>query len=235
MRVLKGFLVVLFAWTMVSCLPDQEVRLYSVSYMFADSAAGWKGDFADYPVDSAGYHLQFGLELLPLDINTDATKKALRISGINGSDDLFMFIKRKISGLRKNTTYQVLLNVRFASNAPTGEVEEGQVPGEGVYVKVGASTHEPMKEIVGDYYRLNLDKGNQSEGGENMVVVGHIGVAPTTEKYVLIARSNSSTNSVFATTNDSGELWLIIGTDSGYGGQTTLYYTQVDVLLNQAD
>jgi hypothetical protein len=236
MRVFKGFLVVLFALAVVSCLPDQEVRIYSVSYIFTDSASGWTGDFADYPVDSAGYHLQVGLDTLPYSINADSTKKAIRISGINGSDDLFMFIKRKVSGLRRNTTYELLFNVRLASNAPTGETDTDVAPGESVYVKVGASTNEPEKELVDDnYYRLNLDKGNLAEGGENMVVVGHVGVAATTENYALIVRNNSTANSVYATTNDRGELWLIIGTDSGFEGQTTLYYTQVDVLFNQVD
>lgn len=235
MRVLKGFLVLLFALVVVSCLPDQEVRIYSVSYIFTDSASGWEGDFADYPVDSTGYHLQVGLDILPYNLNADSTKKAIRTSGINASDDLFMFIKKKISGLRENSTYEILFNVRLASNAPTGQVGE-ETPGESVYVKVGASTHEPEKEIVEDYYHLNIDKGDQSEGGENMIVIGHIGVAATTpQKYALIVKNNNSSNGVYATTDDRGELWLIVGTDSDYPEQTTLYYTQIDVLFNQVD
>ena len=237
MRVLKGFLVVLFALAVVSCLPEQEIRLYSASFFFADSASGWKGDFADYPVDSSGYHLQVGLDTLPYNLNADSTKKAIRISGINRSDDLFMFIKRKVSGLRKNTTYEILFNVRLASNAPVGAVGIGGGPGESVYVKVGATTHEPKKELDdADIYRLNINKGNQSEGGENMIVIGHVGVAATTpQKYALIVRNNNSSNSVYATTDDRGDLWLIVGTESGFEGETTLYYTQIDVLFNQVD
>jgi hypothetical protein len=235
MRVLKGFLVVLFAIAVVSCLPEQEVKIYSVSYFFKDSLSGWQGDFSDYPVDTAGYHLKAELDTLPYNLNADSTKKAFCLSGVNTNEDLFMFIKRKVSGLRKNTTYEILFNVRLASNAPTGEVDGGGVPGENVYLKVGASTIEPEKEIVEDSYQLNIDKGNQSGGGENMIVIGHVGVAPTTVNYTLIVRNNNSNNDMYATTNDAGELWLIIGTDSGFGGQTTLYYTQVDVLFNQVD
>lgn len=234
MRVLKGLLVILFAVTVISCLPEQEVTIYSVSYFFKDSLSGWEGDFSDYPVDTTGYHLKAELDTLPYNLNADSTKKAICISGINNNNDLFMFIKRKVSGLRKNTTYEILFNVRLASNAPTGEVD-GEVPGESVYLKVGASTVEPEKEIVENNYRLNIDKGNQSEGGEDMIVIGHVGVAPTTVNYTLIVRNNNSNNGTYATTNDQGELWLIIGTDSAYGGQTTLYYTQVDVLFNQVD
>lgn len=235
MRVWKGFLGVLFALMVVGCLPDQEVRLYTATYLFSDSASGWTGDFADYPVDSTGYHLRVELDTLPINLNQDSTRKALRISGINGSDDLFMYIKRKFSGLQKNTTYEILFNVRLASNAPTGEAGVGGAPGESVYVKVGASTEEPVTELVDDYHRITIDKGNQSEGGENMVVIGHVGVTATTTAYAIIVRNNNTRNSVVATTNNEGELWLVVGTDSGFEGKTTLYYTQIDVLFNQVD
>jgi hypothetical protein len=236
MRVLKGFLVVLFAVAVVSCLPEQEVKIYSVSYFFKDSLSGWQGDFSDYPVDTAGYRLRAELDTLPYNLNADSTKKAIQLSGIDSAGDLFMFIKRKVSGLRKNTTYEILFNVRLASNAPTGEVDGGGVPGENVYLKVGASTIEPEKEIVEDSYQLNIDKGNQSEDGENMIFIGNIAVAVTTpQKYALIVKNNNSLNGIYATTNDAGELWLIVGTDSDFEGQTTLYYTQIDVLFNQVD
>lgn len=235
MRILAGSLVVILIVAASSCSKDQVTKLYSFTYSFRDSLSGWEGDFADYPEDSATYHLQAGLETLPYNINTDSTKKAIRLSGNNHSDDLFMFIKRKISGLRKNTTYQVLFNVKLASNAPTGTLGAGGAPGESVYVKVGASTIEPEKQLVDGFYTMNIDKGNQSTAGENMVVIGNIGVASTTVNYAIITRFNSSANAVYATTNDVGELWLIIGTDSGYEGITTLYYTQVDVYLNQTD
>ncbi|HMV07890.1 MAG TPA: hypothetical protein PK325_03555 [Cyclobacteriaceae bacterium] len=235
MRVLAGCLVLILIVAVNSCSKDQDTRLYSFTYSFRDSLSGWEADFADYPEDSATYHLQAGLETLPYNINTDSTKNAIRLSGNNHSDDLFMFIKRKLSGLRKNTTYQVLFNVKLASNAPTGTLGAGGAPGESVYVKVGASTIEPEKQLVDGFYVMNIDKGDQSTAGENMVVVGNIGVASTTVNYAIITRFNSSANAVYATTNDAGELWLIIGTDSGYEGITTLYYTQVDVYLNQTD
>lgn len=235
MRVLKFFAVVLFAVSMVSCLPDQEVKIYAGSFFFTDSLSGWEGDFADYPLDATGYDLEVGLDTLPYNLNADSTKKAIRISGNNLNSDLFMFIKRRVSGLRKNKTYEVLFNVRLASNAPTGEVD-GSAPGGSVYVKVGASTIEPIKELTEDnHYRLNIDKGNQAEGGEDMVVVGNIGVASTTTQYTLIVRNNNSSNAVYATADSEGALWLIVGTDSGFMGTTTLYYTQIDVLFNEVD
>lgn len=218
-----------------SCSKEQVVKVYSFTYSFRDSLSGWEGGFADHPADTATYNLHADLDILPYNINTDSTKKSIRLSGTNRSDDLFMFIKRKLTGLRKNTTYQVLLNVKLASNAPTNATGAGGAPGESVYVKVGASTIEPQSLLVDGFYAMNIDKGYQSEGGENMKVVGHVGVNDKTTSYTIISRFNTTSNPVIATTNEAGELWLIIGTDSGYEGTTTLYYTQVDVVLNQGD
>jgi hypothetical protein len=234
MNVLKGISIVLLFVLAVSCAPDQEVRVYSVSYFFKDSTSGWTGDFADYPEDTTGYHLHFALDTLPFKINTDSTRKALRISGISGDDGLFMFIKKKVSGLRANTTYKLLFNVRVASNVPLGVVD-GATPGEGVYVKVGGATYEPNKQLADGVYSMNLDKGGESEDGGDMIVVGHIGVATTTTDYAVIVRNNNLTRGVFVRTDERGELWVIVGTDSLFEGETTLYYTQVDVLFNQSN
>ena len=233
MRILAILFVIVLMIGVGSCSKEQIVKVYSFTYSFRDSLSGWEGGFADHPADTATYHLHASLDTLPYNINADSTKKAIRLSGTNRSDDLFMFIKRKLTGLRKNTTYQVLLNVKLASNAPTNATGAGGAPGESVYVKVGASTIEPQSLLVDGFYAMNIDKGYQSEGGENMKVVGHVGVNDKTTSYTIISRFNTTSNPVIATTNEAGELWLIIGTDSGYEGTTTLYYTQVDVVLNQ--
>jgi hypothetical protein len=204
---------------------------FSLSYDFKDSDWGWVGDFADYPEgDSIAYELEFKHTVLPEKL--DANKKALKISGNNGSDDLFMFVKKKLSGLRPNTSYVILFNVRLASSAPTG-VGVGGSPGESVFLKVGATVSEPKKILLDGMYQMNIDKGNQAEEGENMINVGHIGVAASTTDFTIITRNNNSSKPFFVRTNPTGELWLIIGTDSGYEGKTTLYYTSVDVLFNE--
>lgn len=68
-----------------------------------------------------------------------------------------------------------------------------------------------------------------------MQVVGTIGIAAGTTQYTEVYRNNNSANAFRITTNNNGEAWVIIGTDSGYKGTTTLYYTSVDVLFNQAN
>lgn len=212
-------------------LDGEEVSVFSYAFDFSLQDEGWDGDFSDYPEgDSILYELEFKHDNLP--VNLSQTRKGLKLSGFNQSDDLFMFIRRKITGLSPNTTYRVLFNVRFASNAPTGDFGIGGAPGESVVVKVGASTVKPEKQLTDGYYQMNIDKGNQSQSGEDMFVIGNVGVAPTTSQYTEVYRSNTSANPFGVTSNAQGELWVIIGTDSGFEGTTTLYYTSVNILLN---
>jgi hypothetical protein len=215
-------------------LNGEEIMVFSYSFEFSTLDHDWTGDFADYPEgDSVFYELEFKHDLLPANLST--TRKALKISGNNHSDDLFMFIKRKLTGLRPNATYKVLFNVRFASNVPTGTVGVGGSPGESVYVKAGATGIEPKKVLTEGFYVMNIDKGNQSEGGTDMQVIGNVAVAANTTQYTEVYRNNSSVSPFQVKANNQGEVWVILGTDSGFESTTTLYYTSVDILLSQED
>jgi hypothetical protein len=200
------------------------------TYDFSTGYDGWMGDFADYPVtDSVFYQLEFTRTALPNPLNT--SNYALKITGNNHSDDLFMFIKRKISGLLPNTTYQLQIEIEFASNAPTNAIGVGGAPGEGVTMKAGASIVEPLKINSSGFYIMNIDKSNQSQPGVDMDTIGHVGVSDTTTKFTLIDRSN--TNHLFSITTDSnGEAWVCIGTDSGFEATTTLYYNLITLTFS---
>ena len=230
-KMLKGIAVVFIIFS-GACSSEQEITVFSVSYVFGNTDEGWTGDFADYPEnDSITYELSYKHDLLPENLNSSGALKALHVSGKNLNKDLFMFIKKKISGLRPNKTYSLIFNMKLASNTPT--VSETSLIGESVHLKVGASVVEPKKELQSGVYRMNINKGNQAESGVDMITIGHIGVAATTTTYKIINRNNSS--DFLVTTDDTGEIWLMVGTDSGYQGLTSLYYTQIDVFLNQVD
>lgn len=221
---------------LLACEIEQDIMVFSISYDFTETDNGWTGDFADYPEgDSLNFELFYKHDTLPTNLNDNATKKALHLAGINGSDDLFMFAKKKVTGLKPNTTYNILFNIRFASNAPTGAVGIGGAPGESVFLKAGAVPTEPFKVLQEGSYVMNIDKGNQAESGSDMIVLGNIAVASTTSQFTSIVRNNTSNSGFYATTDANGQLWLIVGTDSGFEGATTIYYTQIDVLFNQVE
>ncbi|MBL7845804.1 MAG: hypothetical protein JNK44_18220 [Cyclobacteriaceae bacterium] len=232
---LKGSIFALGALFLITAceLNNDNIRVFAYSFEFSTSDQGWDGDFADYPIgDSVFYELKFKHDTLP---RTNGNRKALLSSGKNHSDDLFMFIRRKLTGLKPNTEYRVLFNVRISSNVPTGNVGVGGAPGESVFVKAGAVTTKPEKVQVGGYYRMNVDIGSQSQAGADVLVIGNIGVAPTTTQFTEIYRNNSSANSFLVTTDSQGEVWILVGTDSGFEGTTTVYYTAIDILFNQAN
>ncbi len=82
---------------------------------------------------------------------------------------------------------------------------------------------------------MNVDKGNQSQSGTAASVAGNIANGIPCEQaspyypFALIERSHQHTTNVKA--NANGELWLLVGTDSGFEGLTRLYYQSIRVKL----
>lgn len=210
---------------------DDNSSPKTFTYDFSTSQYGWIGGFADHPDTSAtDYNLIYSRTNLPAPLNT--SKQALKIGGTNRSDDLFMYIKKKIEGLEPNKTYKIKFEVDFASNAPTNQVGVGGAP-DAVWMKAGAMLIEPESifQSSAGLYLMNLDKGNQSTDGANMYNIGTIGVSDNTNQYTQISRNNNSR--LFSiTTNSSGEVWIIIGTDSGFEARTELYYNKITITFN---
>lgn len=112
----------------------------------------------------------------------------------------------------------------------------GGAPGEAVSIKAGILNKEP-KAIESDtegepIFRMNIDKGNQSSEGEDMKIVGNMvqpddtltGFQPVAMDYAATLKSN-----------EKGELYVIIGSDSGYEGLTTFYLDAIKIKLAPQD
>jgi hypothetical protein len=223
-------LLLLFAF---ACEKEEnQLEQVEFSFTFETDAEGWTGDFADYPsTDNDFFNLEFERTNLPAPL--PETEQALRIAGSNLSDDLFMFIKKKVDNLPPNMDFDVIFDIEMASDEPTNAVGIGGPPGESVYIKAGVVLEEPQKEETGsDFYQMNIDKGNQSQPGTDMQVLGHIGVTDTTTVFTLIDRDNISKPFSFRT-DDSGSAWICIGTDSGFEGRTELYYNRIKVTFKE--
>lgn len=230
---MKDLLLVLFFITVLfSCrdpvVDPPERTVYE--WTFDEDAQGWEGDFADYPIgEEEFYELEFIYERLPAPLDT--THSALKLSGSNRSDDLFMYIKRRITNLLPETVYYISFHVEFASNAADGMIGIGGSPAESVYVKAGATAGEPDRVVDEmSYYRMNIDKGNQSQGGSDMMVIGDFSNNTDQEIYTIKAVSNNE-QAFSVLSSDTGELWIIVGTDSGFEGTTTIYYSSIRVEL----
>jgi len=226
-----------------SVLAQQTPAPITVSYDFRNGSQGWQAGFADYPpaTDNGFYDLKAEIRSLPLELGINGT--GFYIQGNNHSDDLFMFLKRRLSsadGIVAGQTYEITFKVVFASNAQTGCVSVGGPPGEAVWLKAGGSPAEPRALLtppsdprVFSYLLMNVDKSNQSQSGIAASVVSNIANGHacdlSSQPYLSLERVHQHTSLVNA--NSNGELWLLVGTDSGYEAVTSIYYQRIDVTL----
>lgn len=227
-----------FAILFLALLPCGVLRAADATRLefdFAQSDQGFTAGFADYPHDADLLIYQFtnSLTALPAYLGGET---ALFISGVNRSDDLFMFWKKRITGLPPNTPVVLTIELQLASMYAEGMIGAGGAPGEAVTVKAGAVPFEPQPVVAPDgWLRMSLDKGNQSVGGTNMFVIGNVAKpADGNADYVLLTRHHHGMP-LTATTAGDGSLWLVFGTDSGFEGETALYYSRLTVWINRAD
>jgi len=236
MREIKKILIIIITITLICTLSACNVQNIitgsnSVTFNFQKDMQGWKAGFADLPVDydKDFYELGFKQANIPVKDNKD---KGILLKGNNHSDDLFMYITKKIDskyGLKPNTTYKLNIAFDIATNVPGGMMGVGGSPGASVYVKAGATNVEPKAEKNEDgYYRMNIDKANQGESGKDMVVLGNIEKIDSQDKSFQYKHFET----IFqAKTNDKGEGWIIIGTDSGFESLAELYFTNIKLTL----
>lgn len=211
---------------------DPNTKILQID--FNESIAGWKVGFADYPAgEEVFYELGSGHANLPAALNT--ARKGLKVTGNNHSDDLFMFITKKVDGLEPNARYDFHFKVTFGTNAQNNCMGIGGSPGNSVWIKVGATKNEPKAIDDGTgFLLLNWDKGNQATGGSDAIIAGDFAnhqecsntdVVSTYLKKTLITERGAYT----AVADDKGSIWLLMGTDSGFEGTTTIYFMELEV------
>ncbi len=233
----RRFLSLIFLFILLVGCSGSYQQEYLFAFDFDENQQGWITDFADLPADYDQdlYQLEAGWQELPPGLEGFG----IYMHGQNSSDDLFMFLKTQVEGLKPNTTYHAEFIIELASNVPEGMMGIGGSPGESVFVKAGATTNEP--EVITDsdgWLRVNIDKGNQASEGEDMINLGTIANPNidldtfTGEEYEIMTLT--SERRVFEVLSDEqGMAWLIVGTDSGFEGPTGVYYVRVEVQLSE--
>jgi hypothetical protein len=205
-----------------------------LTYDFSTGFQGWEAAFADYPVGKeAEWGLNASLATLPSPLET--TRRAILLTGVNHSDDLFMYITRGVEDLVPNGRYALRFRVALATNAPRGCVGVGGAPGEAVVLKVGASAAEPQRVVdAAQYYRTNFDYGAQLAGGRDVSPIGNLANSNEnclSPRYELKEFDSGPTPLTYAA-DANGRLWLIVGIDSGFEGTTAAYIASVRVEID---
>ncbi|WP_461125443.1 hypothetical protein [Spirosoma aerophilum] len=212
-----------------ACTDDVVTTTPGLPYQssFQRDADGWVAGLTDYGTAQDSI-MQFKSAWKGLPAPLDTTRKSIMIESMNRSDDAFMFLKKKLTGLTPNTDYSLVFDVELASQYPANSIGIGGSPGSSVFLKVGASAVEPVRVLKDGFYTINIDKGEQNNDGKDAIRIGNISTGDSGEGYSLITRTNQATP-LKTRTNAQGELWLIVGTDSGFEGLTTLYYSKINV------
>jgi len=237
LRRLTATLSVFISFTL-TCLAQGTAPTVSISFDFRNGALGWQAGFADYPpaTDTNGfYELLAQVRTLPPELGVNGT--GFYLQGNNHSDDLFMFLKRRLNSadsIVAGQTYQITFTLVFASSVQSGCVGVGGSPA--VTLKAGASPAEPIALFDSSppisWLRMNVGKdpnqGNIAASPTGTIANGiPCGSAPNS--YVSIQRTHQHTS--FVNASSKGELWLLIGTDSGFEGLTALYFQRIEVTL----
>jgi len=195
-------------------------------YTFVTDAEGWTTGFADLPVNWPPelYELEGEYRQLP----TGLVGGGIYLPGHNRSDDLFMYVKKQVSGLAPEAEYRIEFSLDLATNVPGGLMGIGGSPGESVYVKGGATTSEPVASDDGKgLLVLNVDKGFQSNSGDEMVAIGNVTHPEVAAEEFKIKTLDNGFSPLTAVADKNGQLWLIAGTDSGFEGLTGFYFTGI--------
>lgn len=190
--------------------------------------------FADKPPGQNDFfELDYVYEALPPPLEA---RRGMRICGNNHSDDLAMLIKREIKGLAPNATYRIAISAEIASNVPSGCFGTGGSPGDSVYMRLGASTQEPLAITATDgWLRLNIGYGQQAQDGADARVVDTLGNsyecgASSTAPWEL-RTLDTGNEEMRVRTDADGAFWLMVGSDSGFESRTDWYLTAATVYL----
>ena len=179
--------------------------------------------------DPSIYELDSGHRPLPAGLEGHG----LYIQGHNRSDDLFMFFKRQVTGLKPDAEYSAVLSLELATNVAAGLVGIGGSPGESVYVKAGASTLEPL--VPEDERRILQDEHRQGQPVQRRRVDGgrRARGPPRRDRRGVPHQDPRQLRPVRCrvTADGEGRLWLIVGTDSGFEGLSAFYYARIACTL----
>lgn len=232
---MKGLAAIAVAMMVLACDTGTGFReSVAFGFEFDSETLGWTADFTDYPVgDDENMEFDSGHSTLPAPLDT--TRHGFMIASTNRSDDVFMYIRRYVTGLYPDGRYRVRMSTTFATDAPAGCPGAGGAPGESVVIKAGASSTQPLPVEHDGHWRLNLDKGDQLEEGPAVLILGNVATSNTDclDPVFELKTLSSGSRSLQARADEEGGIWLFIGSESGYESRSALYFTEVEFTLER--
>jgi hypothetical protein len=229
---------------MVACDSDSPLtpeypQPLNFEFSFQNSDDNFITGFADYPEGSEEqYQLTGGWSDLPEHDSLDTDDRGIMLHGANGSDDLFMFVKRRLGstdGVEAEVVYRLDMSIKLASENGSGCAGAGGAPGESNFFKAGASNTEPEAIASDGFMQMTIDKGQQSNGGADALTVGDLANGTDSCSADVWRYKNLHLDEFYVKSSATGDIWLLLGTDSGYEGITTYYFSEISVDLTPTE
>jgi hypothetical protein len=219
--------LVLSTASLSACNNDDVETDTVVESDFQENENGWTGHYALYE-DAHQDSISFLSGRRRLVSPLDTTRYGFKVEGKNVEDSLFLYVKKKLSGLNPSKTYFVYYSVDLSSGYPDTINSAGRLGS----LKVGASANEPLivKSGGASYNGVAINKGLWNVDGKEMVVLGNLSNTATTPGYKLIGYNNN-TKPVAVTPNTQGEIWLCVGADTRFKGITSVLFDRIKVTV----
>ncbi|MBR9998822.1 MAG: hypothetical protein KFF73_07615, partial [Cyclobacteriaceae bacterium] len=151
------------------------------------------------------------------------------------NSDLFMYIKKQISGFEPNASYSIVFNVEMFAQLREEFSGDLESTNNGSFLKVSVYTDEPDTVVVEDtqnpeikIVRTNFDKGDDRVTGPNMALIGKLTYTDVDETPLLLV-GTSQADEILGTANDEGEMWMMIGVDTNQPVYQDIFYSFIGI------
>lgn len=223
---LVALLAVASLW---GCNDDSLDAIITVDSNFEIALDGWDAEFSGYSSTADSTYLDTLAARARLPLGLDTTRYAFRVFARNTKENMFNYVKKKVTGFTPNGTYELVFDIDLGTNYPETAATS---PASTVTLKAGASGSEPVRKLVNKIYTFNLDKGAGSQAGKDVVLTGSVASGRTDTRYATVRHSNAG-QPFKITANNAGELWFFVGTESTYRDSTVFYYDRIIATIKE--
>lgn len=244
------FQTVIISLLLVSCggggnsskesdIPLPVKQQLNFSFDFAEDEQEFLIDAADFAVEHPlNSSIEKQLSSLPVPYEY---RQGIKFSWNNYNQDIKGFIKKKVTGLKANSEFEVDFSVNILTYMSEECLGVGGSPGRDVTIKAGVLPAEPIKMIdesgLFPTYRLNIS--DDLFGGEDTVYLGNIGLPILCDETfwqqekVWEIKSVINEDDVIIESNTRGDAWLYLSLDSGVGSVSEVYIIDYQITINE--
>jgi hypothetical protein len=213
---------------------DQPEVLVS-NTVFEEDAEGWEAQYAEYESgqeDSLEFSYTHDTFMVSQAIGEVS---AMVQTGRASNSDLFMFIKKKITGFEPNASYSVIYYIEMFAQLEETFSGDLTSTNNGSFLKVSVYQDEPDTVLVEDMQnpgkmvvRTSFDKGDDRVTGPNMALMGKLTYTDVGQAPILLI-GTSEADEILGTSDDQGNMWMMIGVDTNQPIFHSVYYSYIGI------